>query len=239
MFLVTAIANAPASLLSPILERGDPLITYERLDGTVWAGELKHLWVEDQYFGTINFRLSPLKLVLGRFEARVRAEGGVGTGEGNIGVGALGQTFRVSDARVVFDLSAVRNYTMFGIPYQGEVRASIKRFVVSREGCRIARSEVWTDMLNAPAIEFLGNALPLEGAAACDGADVALSLTGENASGTAQITIKVTPQLSYEFVAAIDPVEQDLEAQLPLVGFEARGAQFVYDAYGELKGMGS
>lgn len=238
-FVANAALLAPASLLAPALAGAPAPIAYERLEGRIWRGKIIRLQISEHDLGDVEFAVSPLPLFLGRLQARIRADGGAGEGAGRVSYGLLDQSLKVSDAKFSFDLGSVRRYTIFGLPYQGDLTASVDSLVWTKNGCREAEAEIWTDLLDASSRQLAGEGMELSGAAACDGARLALTLRGENSEGRAEVIVSLGPDMTYQLVASVEPRRAELQENLQRLGFEDNGASLVYDAMGAIKGLGS
>ena len=238
-FLITAVAIAPASLITPVLNASAANIQYQEVKGTVWDGEIRSVSTGDVYLGNITFKLQPFALLTGAASADITAQDGAAIGAGRVGVNLITRRLTVSDANFAFNLSAVRRYSLFGIPYQGRVEARRANLVLSRTGCQSAAGEVWTDVLDASSRSLVGESLLLAGPAACEGGQVILTLRGGNREGETEIKIAIDPAMTYRVMASVDLGRTDLENNLRRLGFEDGDGVLVYDAIGALKGAGS
>jgi len=238
-FLLAGVVFAPASLMRPALDGVGAPVSYKQIDGTLWRGRIERLTISDQHIGEATFAVSPLLVFLGRLSAHVEIGGGVGDASGDVSFGLLDKSVRLSDAEITFNLSAIKRYTFFGVPYQGDVRASVERFLWTPNGCRAAAARIWTDLLDASSRQILGHRLELAGAATCDGDRLTVALQGENAEGALTIDVVFTPELTYELVATVQPRQESLQENLKRLGFEDDDGQLVYDAIGAIKGLGS
>ena len=236
--LIGAVSAAPASLAAPALSRAGQL-SYQRIDGTIWAGTVRGASVNGFRLGDVSFTLRPSALFTGALKVDVEASGGSVTGGGEIGVRIDGRAFSLRDVAVDVDLGAIDRYTLFGLPYEGSARASVRRFEWGRAGCVAADASFWTDALNAAAKRLTGDGVELSGPIRCDGDRVALKLGGENAYGDATIDVAVSADLTYELAASVLPKKAEARRSLELLGFEADGQSLVYGAVGPIKGLGS
>lgn len=238
-FIVGGFALAPASLMAPALSGAAAPIDYERLEGRLWDGKIVRLNVGEHFLGDVTFSVSPFQAITGRLRAHVVASGGDGAGSGVISYGLFGRSLRIADAEIAFDLASVRRYSIFGLPYQGDLRASVGEIVWTSKGCRIAEAEVWTDLLDASSRQLVGEGMELAGSAACDGERLALMLRGENSEGRTQVALSLAPDLTYQLAASVAPRRPELQENLKRLGFEDNGDALVYDAIGAIKGLGS
>ena len=120
-FLIATIAIAPASLITPLLNASAANIQYQEVRGTIWNGEIRHVSTGDIYLGNLSFKLRPLALLTGGASADIKAQDGAAIGAGRISVNLISQRLSLSNVNAAFNLSAVRRYSLFGIPYQGRV----------------------------------------------------------------------------------------------------------------------
>jgi hypothetical protein len=238
-FFVTGLVFAPASLIKLALENLGVPVAYERVDGTLWHGRIKHFTVGDQFHGDATFAVKPLHLLMGRLVANIAVKGEAGEGGGRVAMGIMGRSLRVDNAEIVFDLKSIGQYTFFGLPYQGELRASVSRMAWDKSGCRIAEAEIWTNFLDAPLRQFVGEGMDLTGAAKCDGEKLKISLNGANSEGAIDVDVALSADLTYELLALVEAKDKALENNLMGLGFEDNGSRLVYDAIGAIKGLGS
>lgn len=238
-FTVTALVSAPASLLTPALNAGGDRVAFQEIDGTIWNGEVRGLTTGEVYLGDVAFRLRPVALLTGAVSADVTARDGAAIGAGRVNANLFAQRVSVQNASFAFDLTSVRRYSLFGIPYQGRIEARDVGLDWSRKGCSRATGEIWTDVLDASAKTLVGEALLLAGPAACEDGRIMVALKGGNRAGDADIMIAIDPAMTYRVVASVDLGRADLENNLRRLGFEDGDGVLVYDAVGALKGAGS
>ncbi len=238
-FALAAAVFAPASLIAPALARSGAAVSFERMEGRLWRGKISRLIVGEHYLGDVSFKVSPFQLLFGRLRARIEATGGDGAGDGVLIYSVFSQAVEVRNARAVFDLGTIRQYSIFGLPYQGNLRLTIDRLLWTKRGCRAAEADIWTDLLDASSRQLVGEGMELAGAATCDDARLALTLRGENAEGRTEVVVSLAPNMTYQLVASVAPTRPELQENLKRLGFEDKGASLVYDAMGAIKGLGS
>ncbi len=238
-FLAAAIVMAPASLITPFLNSGGANIQYRDVTGSLWKGEIRGVSTGDVYLGDVGYRLRPMALLAGALSADLTAMDGAAIGAGRVNVHLISQRVSVEDANFAFDLSAVRRYSLFGIPYQGRIETRGAGLVWSRDGCSSASGEIWTDVLDASSKTLVGESLLLAGPASCDGGQIHITLKGGNREGVAEFKISIDQSMTYRVMASVDLGRADLENNLRRLGFEDGDGVLVYDVVGALKGVGS
>ena len=238
-FISAVLVAAPASLFMSVLTAGGNRVQFQEVNGTIWNGEINGLTTGDVYLGDIAFRLRPLSLLTGAVAADVTARDGAAVGTGRVSANLFSRRVAISNASFAFDLSSVRRYSLFGIPYQGRIEARDAGLDWSRTGCSRASGEIWTDVLNASAKTLVGESLLLAGPAACADGRITIALKGGNRAGDADIMIAIDPSMTYRLIASVDLGSADLENNLRRIGFEDGDGVLVYDAVGALKGAGS
>lgn len=238
-FIATALVSAPASLLTPALNAGGKHIQFQEVTGAIWNGEVRGLTTGDVYLGDVAFRLRPSALLTGVLSADVTARDGAAVGVARVSAGLLSQRISIRNASFAFDLTSVRRYSLFGIPYGGRIEARDAGLDWSRKGCSRAAGEIWTDVLDASAKTLVGESLLLAGPAACEDGRITIALKGGNRAGDAEIVIAIDPAMTYRVVASVDIGRADLENNLRRLGFQDGDGVLVYDAVGALKGAGS
>ena len=239
VFIATSVYAMPASVLRFGVDQISPNFQYQSIEGNWRNGAFKGVRVGDAYLGEVRYKLSPLSLFTGAVKARINARGGALVGDGDIRIGMLDRSAALSNATFDFDLSSIRRYTLYGVPYQGTVRANVRRLAFSEDGCRKADADLWTDAMAGPAKKLSGAPLDLKGDAACRDDKLYVRLDGAAAPGEIVVEALLSPMLNYTMVATIVPRRTELQQALTLLGFERSGQKYVYDTIGEIKGLGS
>lgn len=238
-FLTTAIAVAPASLLTVFLKADQQHIAYADLNGTIWNGSVKRLSAAGIPLGDVTFRLSPFSLLRLSPRVALSAQDGAILGRGVVSVGP-GKRFALSNVNARIDLGATAPSGVLGQPAQGAAEISIDRFQFSQEtGCRAAQGTIFTDVLNAPAERYDMPALPLAGSVKCDGGALVVEMAGENDRADARLSVRILPDLTYEVTAVARSDEDDVASALKFFGFEDQNGALTYGAAGVFKGTGS
>lgn len=238
-FFLAALLNAPASFLVPILQQQGNSFEFQSVSGTIWNGEIKNAAAGEVFLGNIDYKLKPLGLLRAHAVADIDMRGGDATGQGRIAYGLASKRAVITRARGEFNLGAVKQYSLFGIPYQGRIRATIRNLAVSQAGCHAADGDVWTDVLNASSKRLIGDGLVLAGTAGCADMRLKIDLNGANSEGKTSIAIAIAPDMTYQLNASVEPERPQLQENLRLLGFEEENGALVYDAMGALKGAGS
>ena len=231
--------NAPASFLRLGLDRIGGGFGYEAVDGSLWEGTITGVRYGKTKIGRVDFEWSPLSVVTGTVTAKIKARGGDGEGNGIVGYGIFSKQVTVTDASVVFDLNSIKRYTLYGLPYQGEVSSKIRRLRLTQEECLEADLDLWTDAMTASAVKLSSQPLDLAGKAQCKEKGLQVLLDGESASGRIAIDAVINADFSYTMAASVVPERTDLQQALTLLGFQREGSSYVYDTIGRLKGVGS
>ena len=239
VFTVTFIVNAPASFLRLGLDRVGNDFAYQSIEGSLWKGTIKNVRIGAVTLGNVDFEWSPLSVITGTVSAKVKAFDGDGEGYGIVGIGLFSKQISISDASVAFDLNSIKRYTLYGLPYQGAIRAKIRHLRLSKERCHEADLDLWTDAMSASAVKLSGEPLNLVGGAQCKDKSLQVILNGESSSGRIAIDAVVNSDFSYNMAASVMPERTDLQQALTLLGFQREGSSYVYDTIGQLKGVGS
>ena len=238
-FVIALIANAPASLLGIFAPSQSNGLQYKSLEGTIWKGKATSLVYNGQYYGDVEYTVSPVGIILGTLKGKARIGGGAATGRGNFSYNAFSETLNLRDVTAEYDLTALEDYSIFGLPYNGVVQSRIDRFEWNKAGCKSARATIWTDILNEQAQIYIGEDMPLSGDVACVDQEILVSLTGANKQGTAFVQLSLNNEFRFSLSARVDSERVDVRDGLQLLGFERDGEQLKYDAVGELKGAGT
>ncbi len=237
VFVATALAAAPATFIPLFADFERSNISYSGVSGTIWNGSFRKLAVSGAPVGDVHFRLSPLSLLTLSPHLDLRSEGGALRGAGAVLFG-FGRA-SVSNADIDIDLGPFAKRGILGEPVTGAARMKIDRIAVSKSGCKAAQAELWTDVLNGPAKKFRGPDMPMEGDIRCDGPDMVIALAGENGNGSAEIEIRIRPDMTYELAATARPAQEDVASALLFFGFEENGDELIYGSAGVLRGAGS
>lgn len=239
VFVVTLVANAPASFLSLFVDFEETQISYSGVSGTIWNGQVQDANIAGAPLGTVSFEVSPWSLLRLSPAIALSAQEGAIVGEGRVSVGP-GQKLSLKDSFVDIELAAIAPRGVFGEPAFGLARLEIENLSVSETtGCIEAQGSVWTDVLDAPAKRFNLPALPMAGAIACDRGDLLVTLVGENARAGADIALRIDRMLAYEIVATARPSEESVASALRVFGFEDENGALTYGSVGVFRGTGS
>lgn len=238
-FVASVLLFAPASLVAPIIKSTGADIQYQEISGTVWRGAFNGVSTGEVYLGDVSFRLRPAAFLTGAVSADVTAQDGAALGAARIKLAIFSRRVMISNANVAFDLSTVRRYTLFGIPYQGRVEARDTTVVWSPDGCTRAEGNIWTDVLDATSRTLVKESLLLAGPASCENGLMQITLKGANRQGETEIKIAIDPAMTYRVMASVDLGRADLENNLRQFGFEDDDGVMVFDVVGALKGAGS
>lgn len=238
--LATVIATAPASLVSGLATSAlGGRVSVAGAEGSLWRGRVLAVAVDGVLIGDVAYKLSPLGLFLGGADMEFSVGNGAASGAGRARLSLSGRDIEVHEARIDFNLAAIRKYTLFGAPYSGAVKAEIEHLKLTRLGCAVADARIETTALSRLSQQTIGEVLALAGPASCADRALSLSLAGEASAGRADIGVVISPDLTYELSAAVKPERSELRMALQLIGFEMRGEVMSFDVRGELKGMKS
>lgn len=238
-FAVTLVAAAPASILSAFIDHDTSRISYSSVSGTIWSGLLKDASLAGAPLGDVSFTVSPWSLLRFSPEIALSANGGAAVGELRVSV-SPGKKLSVRDATADIEVAAIAPRGVFGEPAFGLAKIAIAKLTVSEiDGCLEGRGEIWTDVLNAPAKRFNLPALPMSGGVACDGGDLVITLSGENARAGAEVVLRVERTMAYEIVATARPAEESTASALRVFGFEDDNGTLTYGSVGVFRGAGS
>ncbi len=236
-FAAAAVAFAPASVGAWMLKRSAPLLSMTGADGTVWRGRLSGVTYNGVLIGDIDYRLFALPLLMGRIALDAHSANGALLGGARVTLGTGGIGFR--DLSAEFNLGAIRQYTFFGVRYQGLARLKAHRLRLSEKECVAEAATLSTTAFEALTRQWSDGAFPIAGAIECrDGAIVA-ALDGESADGKASVGLTIRPDFTYAVRIAAEPRRQDVSRALQLFGFEDKGDGLSYEAAGVLKGLSS
>ena len=237
VFLATAAAGAPASLLGGVLAQNG--VRYVKTSGTLWRGRFEDVSYGDTYLGDVAYQLKPLALLTGGLGADLHVRGGPLTFTGGLSYSLLSRAVGVSDASADYALASLSDYSIFGLPYDGSLKADIARLNWSSGGCAKAEAQISTDILHNAVKQFIGEGMDLKGAAFCDRKALAVEFTGQNSQASTVIDIVVAPDLTFRLNAQVRPERRQIETGLVNLGFQKNGDTLVYTAIGELRGLGS
>ncbi len=236
-FLLAAIAGAPASLAAAMLETNAPLLDIHGAEGTIWRGEFASVSYNSLALGRIGYKLHPAQLLIGRLAVDTTSADGALTGRGRVALTPTG--FEATKISAQFNLAAIRNYTFFGVPYQGGATLIAQSLALSKSGCKAVDAKVSTTMLDGVTRSWSGGAFPLNGGVECKDGVLVLALSGKNGDGVLRLEAAVAPDLSYTLNVTADPKRTELGVALRQLGFEGDNTQLSLRAAGRLKGLSS
>lgn len=236
--VATLAASAPASVLAPLLASSAGNISFARIEGTIWRGEIGRLTVNGTKVGDVSYRIDPLSLAALSPRLALQSRGGAITGKATVTLRPDG--VRVDDLVADIQVAGVAPRGLLGEPAIGVARINAQILSFSRtKGCRAANGDVWTDVLDAPARRYGLAALPLSGPVACDGEDLTLKLSGMNSDAEVDVSLRLDARFSYEFSANVGLAQRDMAPAFRLFGFEDEGDRLIYGSTGVLRSAGS
>ncbi|MGE0409363.1 MAG: type II secretion system protein N [Amphiplicatus sp.] len=236
--LVYALAFAPASFIPALAIPPGADVSVTRATGTIWRGVLENVRTQGVAVGDIAYKTNPLALFAGRFAVDLSIKNGALAGRGRFSAGLDGKV-TLAKAAFRFELNAATRYAFLGAPLDGELRADVDRLTLSREGCIVSRTRLWTDALAAPAKRFATEGFDLAGDGVCSGRDLLVALSGEGGVGAVNLSMRVSPDLSYTLIAEAEPARSEVADILRFLGFAQTGDALTIGATGALQGVGS
>jgi hypothetical protein len=236
-FIASAVSLAPAGVSAWALKRSVPTLSIAGAEGTIWRGGFSGVSHNGVLIGDIRYRLSALPLLLGRLSIAADSANGALTGRARLSLGGGGAEFR--DVAAQFNLGAIRQYTFFGVRYQGLASLKADRLKLTDKECLADAASLSTSAFEALTNNLSGGPFPLAGPIECRGGAIHVALAGEGADGKAAVGLTIRPDLTYTVRIAADPRRPDVSRALQLFGFESEGAGLSYEAAGVLKGLSS
>lgn len=236
-FAAAAVSLAPASVGAWALKRSAPLLSVTGAEGTIWRGKFSGVSYNNVLIGDISYRLSALPLAIGRIAVDAESSNGALLGRARVLLGLGGAGLR--DVSAEFNLGAIRQYTFFGVRYQGAARLKADRLALSGNACVADAATISTSAFEALTKRWSGGSFPLDGAIECKDGAIIAALDGEGADGKASIRLTVRPDYTYAVRIAADPQKPEVSRALQLFGFENRGEGLSYEVAGVLKGLSS
>lgn len=236
-FATAIVAFAPAGLAAVAMRRAAPLAATAGAEGTLWKGRLLGVTYGDIAIGDIDFRLRATSLPLGRAVVDIASTNGALEGAGRLRVTPSALEF--GDVSAAFNLGSIRRYSFFGVPYQGALSVKAERLRLTNAGCEAESATISTSAFDALSHRWSGGAFPMEGVIKCQDGALVASLRGEGADGTAELHVRVRPDLSYALTVSAQTRKPDVSRALEFFGFEKGGDGLSYKAVGVLKGLNS
>ncbi len=236
-FVAALLAVAPASVASFLLTRSAPMLSISGAGGTVWRGKLSGVSYGGMAVGDIDYRLRALPLLLGRADIEAKSAGGALLGRARMTLAPGSVDLR--DVNAEFNLGAIRQYTFFGVRYQGLLRLEAERLRLTRAGCSAEQATLSTTAFEALSRQWSGGPFPMAGAITCRDGAMNAALVGEGADGKANVGVSIGPDFTYSMRVAAEPRRQDVSRALQQFGFEKKGEALSYEAAGVLKGLSS
>lgn len=236
-FAAALLLLAPASLATAFLPSEHAGFSYSAIEGTIWQGRVKNAALSGVSLGDVDYKISLTSLLALSPQTELSFSGGVIRGKGAAKLG-LGGRFEISDTAIDVNLGPFARRGILGSPVEGRAEITVSEFAATRAGCQKASGQLWTNVLDGPVKRFRGGTFPLAGALSCDGNDLLIALKGENQDGSADLNIRIRPDLSYEILATAHPQEDNVASALKVFGFEDQNGALIYGSAGVLDGAG-
>lgn len=223
-FLIAFLPLSVAMGLSRAKESG---LDWSRATGTVWDGRLEDVSYQRRLVGDLALGLQPAPLLAGRLsvDASLRGRGLMGEGVAQIGPG---DRLALYEARINTSLQHAEGLDPRLRGREGTLTLELERVGFAGGECREAEGAAWTDALVHGDRRADWTGPPLEGPAACDGADLVVRLAGEDASGEYRAEARLGPRTPFRVTASVRSAGPDLRSFLTLLGFRRDGDVYAY-----------
>ncbi|MYM60818.1 type II secretion system protein GspN [Vibrio sp. OCN044] len=210
VFLISAIAHLPAQIALNYLPLPQQLMV-SRVTGSFWNGRADSIKWQNSNYGSLNWTLSPLKLMFGKAEAQVRFGQGSDmqiSGRGTVGLSMSGPYAHKLVASIPVD-KALELAPPLPIPIElnGKVELSIQSMVYAAPYCQSAiGSLVWnTDKVVTPLDELkLG---PVIANFTCNNSDIKVKAEQSSRDVISSGDLELSPNRTYQASVWFKPGE--------------------------------
>ncbi|MEZ5995729.1 MAG: type II secretion system protein N [Hyphomonadaceae bacterium] len=217
VFLVALVVFGAARAPATLVARQVPgVFTYERIGGTAWAGRVEGVHVGPFQSDALNWRLSALDLLGGRAAVSAGISGGDLDGEGRAAA-ALGgrRSLRIPRLRIA-------GGRIGAAALSGATEVSGLDIAFASGACAHAEGQINSDVLAQSGRALNFNGPTLTGAAACDGDDALVRMTGENSDAAlVDMTLRLQPDGGGTWRIAVAGAGADAQSALAAAGFQA------------------
>jgi hypothetical protein len=230
VFVGLTVSRLPLSL---VVERVPLGLGYDRIEGSIWNGDIYGLKVEGKPVGEAAVGLKFLPLLTGRISTHVDILGPGIDAEGDVSL--RGDRLVAEDATATIQLAPWDLGDIFGQRLRGGAEVELERLVISPEGCEEASFRVATDALRWSMGVYGTEALELEGEGRCEGRDLFVPLRGGGEEGTIEATLRVEPQGRYVTLVTLVPSSDQFDQFLESAGFQRQGEAFLIAREGQVE----
>ncbi|WP_341659509.1 type II secretion system protein N [Vibrio sp.] len=210
VFLVSAIAHVPAQIVLNYLPL-PPQLMVSGVTGSFWNGRADAVKWQSSNYGSLNWQLSPLKLLLGKAEAQVRFGQGSDmqiSGRGTVGLSMSGPyAHNLVASLPVGKVLELAPPLPIPVELSGKVELSIQSMVYDAPYCQSAKgSLVWnTDKVITPLDELrLG---PVIANFTCDNSDITVKVEQSSQDVVSSGDLELSPNRTYQASAWFKPGE--------------------------------
>lgn len=213
VLLATLVALFPLPLALSLLDLDQIGVSARSVSGSIWSGRLDEVAAAGVPIGTVEARLSPFELLLGRARIDVgRPADAAGDGPLSGAVTVSRNSLGVADVTAVVPLAAA----LAPLPVSN---VTLSNFNVRFDGGACTRASGSARAVLTGSIAGVALAQGLNGNAVCDGRYVRIPLTSQ--SGQERLDVRVA--VDGEYVADLIAILPDTErvAALAALGFEA------------------
>ena len=212
--VLVVLATLPLSFVLRTLDLPAQGLSYSRVSGTVWNGEIAGLSWRGNDLGGAKIALRPLAILLARFGANVEFDGsGVVTGGGHVAVTPWGV--------IVDNLSVsaeVANLPVL-LPLSGQIAVDIVHADIRANGCRQIEGAAKTDALMHRPAGLAWQGPELTGPIQCRGGAVVIPLRGGAEGQAIAVAMTLGPDGSFGIRVEARATDPAVASVLSAIGF--------------------
>ena len=174
--------------------------------GTIWDGSIAHI----DGLPPVRTRLEGRQVILTASGPQLDMQG----------IAAPG---RLSDIALSLPVASLARFDPRLSGLGGDVSLTVDELIFDGARCASASGQASTDVLAVNTTSWRWQGPPLSGPISCEEGDVLIAMDGQDASGSVEARIRISPAGPYRTEVTVQTSDPAAGAVLPLFGFDASG----------------
>jgi general secretion pathway protein N len=209
-------------------------VSFERADGSLWAGRVYGLTYRGEPLGNVEVRARASSLFTGVLASDIRFANQGLAGRGRVGIGLLSGILHGEEIQIRGPVDRLSGLAPLLRQSTGQVEMVISQITLSPlRGCRQLQGVLETDVLTKlRELDWRGP--PVRGNWSCEDGTSTLSFSGEADIDAIEGQLRLRPDRSYRLDVTMQTANEDVRQALPLLGFTAADDGWLYGREGRL-----